>query len=141
MDTPEDIPKDDPQNKTVDDDLREKNQLNKLDPVVIMAKQLLSAESRLTHQDQFNEILLRKVTRMEGVMTALTKETPPYVQAPPTTDASERAHPKDPGTSGLRKDKRKGIVVEIPKKTTSTNQHKKSKTINQPKHKKKGNHA
>uniref|UniRef100_A0A803PYW1 40S ribosomal protein S24 n=1 Tax=Cannabis sativa TaxID=3483 RepID=A0A803PYW1_CANSA len=122
-DVPEGMQEDDSQDKVTDDNVREKSQLDESDPVVIMARQLQVAESRLNRQDQFNELLLGKMTRMEAVMTALTKIAP-NVLAPPTIDAPKKANPKDPGTSSVCKDKGKGIVVEEPKKTPSTKQPK-----------------
>uniref|UniRef100_A0A803PPU6 Uncharacterized protein n=1 Tax=Cannabis sativa TaxID=3483 RepID=A0A803PPU6_CANSA len=71
------------------------------------------------------------MTRMEAMMTALIKGTL-GVQTPPTTDAPERVDSKDLETSGLRKDKGKGIIVETSKKTPSTKQQKKSKTVDEP---------
>uniref|UniRef100_A0A803QNV0 Uncharacterized protein n=1 Tax=Cannabis sativa TaxID=3483 RepID=A0A803QNV0_CANSA len=88
-------------------------------------------ETRLSRQDQFNEILLRKMTRMEVVMKALTKGNP-NVQTPPTIDAPGRVNLKDLGTSNPRKDKGKRIVGETLKKTPSTKQQKKSKIVDQP---------
>uniref|UniRef100_A0A803Q5P6 Uncharacterized protein n=1 Tax=Cannabis sativa TaxID=3483 RepID=A0A803Q5P6_CANSA len=82
---------------------------------------------RLTEQDQFNELLLNKMTRMEVGMAALTKIALD-IQAPPTTDASKKADPKDPGTLGVPKDKGKGIIVEELNKNPSNKQPKKSKS-------------
>uniref|UniRef100_A0A803NPR5 Uncharacterized protein n=1 Tax=Cannabis sativa TaxID=3483 RepID=A0A803NPR5_CANSA len=80
------------------------------------------------------------MTRMEAVMIALTKGTP-NMQIPPITDAPERVDPKDPRASNPIKDKGKRIVGETSKKTPLTKQQKKSKTVDQPQQKKKGNHA
>uniref|UniRef100_A0A803NL59 AP2/ERF domain-containing protein n=1 Tax=Cannabis sativa TaxID=3483 RepID=A0A803NL59_CANSA len=75
----QDIPnmqEDDPHDKATDDDVGEKNQPDESDLVVIMERQLQLAENRLIRQDQFNEILLTKITRLVAVMTTLTKIAP-----------------------------------------------------------------
>uniref|UniRef100_A0A803NWX0 Uncharacterized protein n=1 Tax=Cannabis sativa TaxID=3483 RepID=A0A803NWX0_CANSA len=79
---------DDHQDKAVEDHAGEKYKLDKSDPVVLMARQFQLTEKRLSRQDQFNETLLAKMTRMEAVMTALTR-TVPDIQAPPVTEAPE----------------------------------------------------
>uniref|UniRef100_A0A803Q5V3 Uncharacterized protein n=1 Tax=Cannabis sativa TaxID=3483 RepID=A0A803Q5V3_CANSA len=81
--------------------------------------------------DQFNEIRLRNMTRMEAMMIALTKGIP-NVQTNPTTNDLGRVDLKDHGNSNPRKDKGKGIIGETLKKTPSTKQQKKSKVIDQP---------
>uniref|UniRef100_A0A803NI88 Uncharacterized protein n=1 Tax=Cannabis sativa TaxID=3483 RepID=A0A803NI88_CANSA len=103
-DLPKDAPEDVPQDKTARDDVGGKDRPEKLDHML---------------------------TRIEAVMTPMTKGTPD-VQTPPTTDAPKRVYPKDPGTSNPRKDKGKWIASETSKKTPSAKQQKKSKNVNQP---------
>uniref|UniRef100_A0A803PB53 Uncharacterized protein n=1 Tax=Cannabis sativa TaxID=3483 RepID=A0A803PB53_CANSA len=117
-DVPEDMHEDNHQYKAAKNNAGEKSQPDESDPVVIMARQLQLTEKRLSQQDQFNEILLGTMTKMEAIMTALTK-TVPDVQALPTTNAPKKADLKDVGTSGVCKDNDKGIAIEEPKKTPS----------------------
>uniref|UniRef100_A0A803PMK5 Uncharacterized protein n=1 Tax=Cannabis sativa TaxID=3483 RepID=A0A803PMK5_CANSA len=80
------------------------------------------------------------MTRIETVMTALTKGIP-NVQTPPTTDDPRRVDPNDPRTSNPYKNKGKEIMGDTSQKTPTTKQQKKSKTVDQPQQKMKGNHA
>uniref|UniRef100_A0A803NLD1 Uncharacterized protein n=1 Tax=Cannabis sativa TaxID=3483 RepID=A0A803NLD1_CANSA len=80
------------------------------------------------------------MTRIEVVMTALTKRNT-TMQTTPITDAPRRVDPKDPRTSNPHKDKRKRIIGETLRKAPSTKQQKRSKIVDQPQQKKKGNHA
>uniref|UniRef100_A0A803QCH5 Uncharacterized protein n=1 Tax=Cannabis sativa TaxID=3483 RepID=A0A803QCH5_CANSA len=102
---------DNPQDKVANDKARDKSQPNESNPMVIMERQLQLAESRFTQQDQFNDLLLGKMTRMKPMKIALTKLSLDML-APPIADALEKEDLKDPGTSGIYKDKVKRIVVE-----------------------------
>uniref|UniRef100_A0A803QBZ4 Uncharacterized protein n=1 Tax=Cannabis sativa TaxID=3483 RepID=A0A803QBZ4_CANSA len=132
--------KDQNEDKIANDVAGEKDKPNESNPMVIMARKLQLTESKLSQYDQLNAILLRKMTRMEIVMTVLTKRNP-AVQTAPTTDALRRVDPKDPRTYNPHKDKRKRVIDETLKKDHSSKQQKKSKTVSQPSQKKKGNHA
>uniref|UniRef100_A0A803P5E8 Uncharacterized protein n=1 Tax=Cannabis sativa TaxID=3483 RepID=A0A803P5E8_CANSA len=91
---------DDHQDKATENNVGEKIQPDESDPVVIMARQLQLSERRLSEQDQFNELLLGKMTRMEDIMTALTKMALD-VQAPPTINAPKKANLKRESPSDM----------------------------------------